>query len=58
MSGIVEQLDALRATGLEQIEAAQDPEDLEAVRVSLLGKKGSLTTLLKRLRRPNPIQRQ
>ena len=47
MSGIVEQLDALRATGLEQIEAAQDPEDLEAVRVSLLGKKGSLTTLLR-----------
>ena len=43
MSGIVEELDALRIEGLERIGGASDLEELESVRVALLGKKGSLT---------------
>ena len=46
---LIEELDGLRAAGLEAISAASDLASLESVRVSLLGKKGSLTAALRQL---------
>ncbi|MCH8552414.1 MAG: phenylalanine--tRNA ligase subunit alpha [Natronospirillum sp.] len=45
----MENLDALVADTLSVIEATEDPAELEALRVSKLGKKGELTALLKQL---------
>jgi phenylalanyl-tRNA synthetase alpha chain len=57
MSGIVEELDALRVEGLERIGGASDLEELESVRVALLGKKGSLTALLRSVGSLSPEER-
>ncbi len=43
------EIDSLAAQALADIAAAQTPEALEALRVSLLGKQGSVTAQLKRL---------
>jgi phenylalanyl-tRNA synthetase alpha chain len=40
----------LQAEGMEQIAAAASPAELEEARVALLGRKGRLTALLRRLR--------
>ena len=42
-----EQLQLIRQAALEALEAAQNPADLEEVRVKYLGKKGELTAVLK-----------
>ncbi|MDI6871983.1 MAG: phenylalanine--tRNA ligase subunit alpha [Bacillota bacterium] len=44
-----EQLERLRVEGAERIARAQTPDELEAVRLSLLGKKGSVTEALRGL---------
>jgi phenylalanyl-tRNA synthetase alpha chain len=46
---VLEQLNALRAAGLEAIAAAGDLRGLDDVRVAYLGKKGSLTAVLRGL---------
>ena len=46
---LIDELQELRATGLESIAASDDLAGLEAVRVALLGKKGSLTGVLRGL---------
>jgi phenylalanyl-tRNA synthetase alpha chain len=46
---IIEELEALRGDGLASVSAAEDLSALEAVRVALLGKKGSLTGILRGL---------
>jgi phenylalanyl-tRNA synthetase alpha chain len=46
---LIDELQALREGGLASIAAATDLAELEAVRVSLLGKKGSLTSVLRGL---------
>nr|MBP8909747.1 phenylalanine--tRNA ligase subunit alpha [Pseudoxanthomonas sp.] len=43
------QIQSLSALALADIEAAQTPEALEALRVGLLGKQGSITAQLKQL---------
>ena len=43
------QIQSLSALALAEIEAAQTPEALEALRVGLLGKQGSITAQLKQL---------
>jgi phenylalanyl-tRNA synthetase alpha chain len=47
--GVASELDRLRASARERIQSAADPKTLEALRVSLLGKKGELTTILRQL---------
>ncbi len=46
---VIEQLNAMRDEALERIGGAQDLEALDAVRVEYLGKKGSLTAVLRGL---------
>ena len=45
----MESLEALKSTAIEAIERAETPGELEQLRVDYLGKKGSLTGLLKTL---------
>lgn len=45
-----EQIDRLRSESLAAIAAAADEAALEAVRVAVLGRKGSLTGLLRGLK--------
>jgi phenylalanyl-tRNA synthetase alpha chain len=47
--GVAGELDRLRASARERIEAATDHKALEDLRVGLLGKKGELTTILRQL---------
>lgn len=47
--GVVEELNELKESGLEAVASAVDLGALDAVRVSLLGKKGSLTGVLRGL---------
>src|SRR5437870_12025346 len=47
--GVASELERLRASARERIQSAADPKTLEALRVSLLGKKGELTTILRQL---------
>ena len=47
--GVAGELDRLRASARERIESATDHKALEDLRVSLLGKKGELTTILRQL---------
>lgn len=47
--GIVEELEDLRRSALAEVEAAADLSSLERVRVAYLGKKGSLTAVLRGL---------
>ncbi len=49
---------ATREEALAQIAAAQDPDALEALRVALLGKQGSISGLLKTLGTMSPEERQ
>ena len=50
-------IDGLLLLAIGRVEAAQTPADLEAVRVTYLGKKGELTGLLKTLGGMTPEQR-
>jgi len=54
----VEDLDSLAARALADIEASNDLAALDAVRVSVLGKKGSVTALLKSLGALDPEARR
>ena len=47
--GVAGELQRLRTSARERIEAATDQKALEGLRVSLLGKKGELTTILRQL---------
>ena len=47
--GVAGELQQLRASARERIESATDHKALEDLRVSLLGKKGELTTILRQL---------
>ena len=47
--GIIDDLDALRTEGSAAVEQAEDLAALDAVRVAYLGKKGSLTAVLRGL---------
>ena len=49
MQGVADELQRLRASARERIESATDLKALEDLRVSLLGKKGELTTILRQL---------
>jgi phenylalanyl-tRNA synthetase alpha chain len=51
-------LDALRAQTIDGIEAASDVRALEALRVGVLGKSGTLTGLLKELGKISPDERR
>ncbi|RKQ37959.1 phenylalanine--tRNA ligase subunit alpha [Oceanobacillus halophilus] len=42
-----EQLEAIQAEALEKVEQAKNPKELQEIRVTYLGKKGSLTKVLK-----------
>jgi len=53
-----EELDAIRARAEADIDAAGDLEALEQLRVSYLGKKGELTTLLKQVGQLDPEARK
>jgi len=53
----MENLDALTSDALQAIEQAQDIPGLEQLRVQYLGKKGSLTDLLKGLGKLDPAER-
>jgi len=46
---VVGELEQLRASARERVEAATDPKSLEDLRVGLLGKKGELTAILRQL---------
>ena len=52
------ELDTLQHTLLSDIAAAADEPAIEAVRVSALGKKGSISELLKTLGTMTPEERQ
>jgi phenylalanyl-tRNA synthetase alpha chain len=47
--GVAGELQRLRASARERIQSATDPKALEDLRVSLLGKKGELTAILRQL---------
>ncbi len=47
--GMSEELEEMRTSALAEIEEASDLEQLDVVRVAYLGKKGSLTTILRGL---------
>jgi phenylalanyl-tRNA synthetase alpha chain len=51
-------LDQVRASAVESIQAAADLEALEALRVGLLGKKGSISLLMKSLGEMTPDERR
>jgi len=51
-------IESLSARALADIAAAQDPEALDALRVALLGKQGSITAQLKQLGALPPEQRK
>ena len=55
--GITEQLEGMRAEGIAAVAAAGDLAALDAVRVAYLGKKGSLTTILRSLGSLDPAER-
>ena len=44
-----QQLESIKAAALDAINAAQNPQDIDAVRVKYLGKKGELTAILKQM---------
>ena len=44
-----EQLEAIRQSAKQRIEAVRDSAALEQIRVSVLGKKGELTAILKQM---------
>ena len=54
---ITDQLELLRGNGLAAVESAADLASLDAVRVAFLGKKGSLTSILRGLGALSPDER-
>ncbi|MEI6702541.1 MAG: phenylalanine--tRNA ligase subunit alpha, partial [Deltaproteobacteria bacterium] len=52
-----EQLEQLRNEALEAIASAADEEELQGIRVRLLGRKGELTALMKGLGALSPEER-
>ena len=52
-----EQLEALRAAALQEINSAVDLSALEATRVKFLGKKGEITSILKQMGKLSPEER-
>ncbi len=54
---INETLDEIRSRALEAISRATDPEKLNEIRVSVLGKKGELTGILKSMKDVSPEER-
>ena len=54
---ITDELELLRGNGLAAVESATDLASLDAVRVALLGKKGSLTGILRGLGALSPEER-
>jgi phenylalanyl-tRNA synthetase alpha chain len=54
----MENLDSLRTGLLAEIEGATDPERLEEIRVTVLGRKGRITALLKGIGELDPQQRK
>ena len=54
---LVDELQSLQVTTLERIGAAESLSDLDAVRVKVLGKKGSLTAILRGLGGLSPEER-
>ncbi|MFB6261572.1 MAG: phenylalanine--tRNA ligase subunit alpha, partial [Thiohalorhabdaceae bacterium] len=53
-----EELDAIRARAEADIDAAEDLDSLERLRVAYLGKKGELTNLLKQVGQLEPEARK
>ena len=52
-----QQLEQIRMQALAALDAAETPADLEELRVSLLGKKGELTAVLKQMGKLTPEER-
>lgn len=52
-----EQLEALRAAALREIENAADLSALDAARIKFLGKKGEITSILKQMGKLSPEER-
>ena len=52
-----QQLEQIRVQGLAALEAAETPAALEELRISLLGKKGELTAVLKQMGKLSPEER-
>ena len=52
-----EHLESLRAQALSELDAAASSEELEALRIRLLGKKGELTAILKQMGKLSPEER-
>ena len=52
-----EHLEQLKAQALQALEQAKNSEELEALRVRLLGKKGELTAILKQMGKLPPEER-
>ncbi len=52
-----QQLEAIRAAAVAAMEHAEQSEDLEALRVQYLGKKGELTAVLKQMGKLSPEER-
>ena len=55
---MIDQLEALHKAALQELESADSVEALQSVRSTYLGKKGSLTSLLKGLRNASPAERR
>lgn len=55
---MLEKLEQLKLETLEQIRGAHDQEELNGVRQSVMGKKGSLTSILKGLGKLSPDERK
>ena len=55
---MIEQVQALRTTTLQQIAAATSTDDLQQVRSSSVGKKGALTALLRGMGKATPEERR
>ena len=49
------ELSQLVESALARIDAAEQPQELEDLRVELLGKSGSITAQLHRVLRPEPL---
>ena len=52
-----QKLEAIRASATERISAVQSIDELEAIRVKVLGRKGELTAILRTLGELSPEER-
>jgi len=57
MKDLQDDLDRLRSESLEKIASAKSADELEALRISLMGKKGELTSRMKELGKLSPDER-